>query len=182
MKKIITLCLIVLGFHTVFGQKISGIVLLEDGKAAEFASVLLLNAKDSSIAKIAATDLEGKYEFFSMKKGDYLLNASYIGYEKSYGKVFKYDGSDFSVPLLKLMVSKNAELAQVNVVARKPLIEVQADKTILQTNLYECCGIGEFAQRTQFERHRSHRSHYESFGEIRCFWKCRNHQYSFEKE
>ena len=60
MKKLHLLQLVFLFLlsQNVFSQKISGKVQLPDGKPAEYAAVLLLNQKDSSLANKAKKDLE----------------------------------------------------------------------------------------------------------------------------
>lgn len=132
MKKIYTLLLssILLLSQNIIAQKIAGKVLLADGKPAEFAAVLLLNAKDSSLAKGAVSDDAGAYEIENSKAGQYLLSVSYVGYEKYTGKSFVYDGTSMIAPNISLKTSE-AALQAVNIVARKPLIEVKADRTIL---------------------------------------------------
>ncbi len=132
MKKLYFLFVMsLLSSSFMFAQKISGGVALPDGKPADFATVLLLNAKDSSLAKSAATDLDGNYELVGVKMGTYFLSFSYLGYEKTFSKVFNYDGTDYAFEKIPLQAAKSSELAQVSVVARKPLLEIKADRTIM---------------------------------------------------
>ncbi len=132
MKKIHilqVLCFFLLS-QNAFSQKIMGKVQLPDGKPAEFAAVLLLNQKDSSLAKGAVTDDLGAYEIVNIPTGDYFLSVSYVGYPKYYGKTIAFSGTDLNAEIIKLSEASN-ELTALSVVARKPLIEVQADRTIL---------------------------------------------------
>jgi iron complex outermembrane recepter protein len=119
-----------LGAISLKAQKISSKVILSDGNPAEFAAVLLLNAKDSSLAKGAVTDAMGAFEIVGPSAGNYLLSVSYVGYSKFVGQVFEYTGGDYAAETI-LLKQSNSELAAVNIVARKPLIEVKADRTIL---------------------------------------------------
>ncbi|MFZ4543722.1 MAG: TonB-dependent receptor domain-containing protein [Saprospiraceae bacterium] len=115
---------------TILAQNINGIVKLSDGKPAEFAAILLLNAKDSSLAKGSLTDENGIFEFYAIEKGSYLLSISYVGFSKYTGSLIEHSGSDLKLEEIVLS-DAGTELTALNVLARKPLIEVQADRTIL---------------------------------------------------
>jgi iron complex outermembrane recepter protein len=134
MKKLILITLFSVGYFSIFAQKISGKISLSDKKPAEFAVVLLLNAKDSSVAKTAVADETGGYELTSgFKNGRYLLSSSYVGYKKIISESFEVTNNEAVVKDLRLEEASN-ELTTLNVVARKPLIEVQADRTILNVD------------------------------------------------
>lgn len=111
-------------------QKITGAALQSDGSAATFATVLLYNAKDSLLAKGALTDDKGKYELADVAAGRYYLSVSLMGSGKASTPVFDYDGNGKVLETITLQESTK-ELAAVTVVARKPIVEVKADKTIL---------------------------------------------------
>lgn len=111
-------------------QKISGAVQLPDGQAAEFATVLLHSGSDSSLVKGGITDEAGKFELENIAAGRYFLKVNSLGNGQVVSPVFDYDGADKSIETLKL-ANQSKELAQVTVVARKPIVEVKADKTIL---------------------------------------------------
>lgn len=132
MKKtyLITILALFSSVQIFYAQKITGKVLLSDGKPAEFGAVLLLNQKDSSLAKGAVTDEMGLFEIPNLSQGNYLLSVSYVGYSKFMGQVFTYSGGDVVAETI-LLKQTASELAAVNIVARKPLIEVKADRTIL---------------------------------------------------
>lgn len=111
-------------------QKISGRVLLGDGKPAEFATVTLRNAPDSSLVKGTITGENGAYELNDAPAGRYFVEAHIIGAGKNTTPTFEYTGKDLQ--LNDLSLRENAQqLGEVTVVARKPVIEVKADKTIL---------------------------------------------------
>jgi iron complex outermembrane recepter protein len=110
-------------------QTVSGNVKDTEGKAVANATVSLHNAKDSAVIKLGVTDKDGNYKFTALKNGTYMVSASYIGYAAKYSPVFEVSG-DATVPAFTLEKTA-AELKGVTVVAKKPLIEVKADKTIL---------------------------------------------------
>ncbi len=112
-------------------QQISGIVKDQQGKGLDKSNVSLLNAKDSSVVKLAATTSEGKFSFNVVKEGRFLVSASFVGYQPVYSQPFEVSGSG-NINLPELTLSKiSGNLAEVTVTAKKPLVEVRADKTIL---------------------------------------------------
>lgn len=114
-----------------FAQQVTGNVKDQQGKALSNSTVSLLNAKDSSIVKLAASNNNGSYSFNGIKPGNYIISISHVGYVPVYSQNFEYSGSgDFNVPALQ--VNKiSGELKEVIVNSKKPMVEVKADKTVL---------------------------------------------------
>jgi iron complex outermembrane receptor protein len=112
-------------------QQITGVVKDQQGKGLEKSTVSLLNAKDSSVVKLATANADGRYTFSSPKAGNYLVTATYVGYQASFSAPFEVSGSgDVTVP--EMVISKiSGNLKEVTVTAKKPMVEVKADKTIL---------------------------------------------------
>ncbi|MEO6036816.1 MAG: TonB-dependent receptor, partial [Saprospiraceae bacterium] len=115
---------------TLSAQKISGTVEQSGAVPAEFATVTLLQASDSSLVKGTVTGTDGTFELRGLATGRYLLRANLIGAGDAFLPAFNYDGGNLSLDKLTLLTDATA-LAQVTVVARRPIVEVQADKTIL---------------------------------------------------
>ena len=88
----------------------------------------MLRAKDSSVIKLSVTSKDGIFSF-QTEAGSYLVSTSHIGYAPAYSKVLEVLG-DVTVPTMD-MKKVSGELAGVTVTAQKPIIEVRADKTIL---------------------------------------------------
>jgi hypothetical protein len=59
---------------------VKGKLMEESGAGLPNATVLLLNAKDSVMANYALTDNQGWFEVRNIRRGDYLLRLSYVGY------------------------------------------------------------------------------------------------------
>ncbi|HET6996019.1 MAG TPA: TonB-dependent receptor, partial [Chitinophagaceae bacterium] len=132
MRKMFMLVLCaVLVASTTKAQKISGTVSDDQGKGLEKTTVSLLKAKDSSVVKFAATDKSGGYSFIITNAGSFLVKVTHVGYQPAFSKSFDVTaGSDFSVPALSM--AKAAEtLSAVSVNSKKPMVEVKADKMIL---------------------------------------------------
>ena len=110
--------------------KVSGSVMDQGNRAIASANVALLLATDSSLVKTDISNLKGEFEITFSKNGNYVLSYSMVGFEKKYSSVFSLtDGQNFEAKtiILSPAVSK---LQGVTVVAKKPLIEVRADKTV----------------------------------------------------
>jgi iron complex outermembrane recepter protein len=112
--------------------KISGQITDDKNKIVEFANVILLKAKDSTLVKGVLSDGSGSFEFEKIPLGDYLVNISQIGYKKFYTPKFSLDSDNPNVKLSNLILSEDSkQLSEVQVVAKKPFIEQQLDKTVV---------------------------------------------------
>lgn len=132
MKYILTLSLLlssILGFAK-NGANVTGQLSDQQGKPLEFATVMLMKAADSSLVKGGITDEQGKFLLEGLVAGNYFLKASFVGYADYFGTNFSLsDNQAMDLGSLK-MKEAGQTLAEATVVARKPLIEVEADKTI----------------------------------------------------
>ncbi|HEY0680340.1 MAG TPA: outer membrane beta-barrel protein [Chitinophagaceae bacterium] len=115
---------------SVSAQEISGVVKDEQGKTLSGASIALKKASDSSIVKLAVTNSSGKYEISGIQPGNYFVNISYVGHTSRNSTAFEVNGSGVAVPDITLSKA-DGRLKEVVVTSRKPVIEVKADKTIL---------------------------------------------------
>jgi hypothetical protein len=105
-----------------------------DQKTIDAATVSLLKAKDSGLVKLSLTDKEGNFSFDNVKMGDYIIMASSIGHRKVYSKpVSVIEGSNLSVGTLQL-ITQATTLQTVAVDSKKPYIERQIDKTVLNVD------------------------------------------------
>ena len=107
---------------TGFTQQISGTVKDQQGKSVSGSTVSLLNAKDSSVIKLAASNNEGQYAFNSIKAGTYLVSITHVGYANSYSSSFEFSGTgETSAPAVALN-KLAAELKGVTVTSKKPIL------------------------------------------------------------
>ncbi len=112
-------------------QKVTGVAKDPQGKGLDKTTISLLNAKDSSVAKLSITNDAGLFSLIANQPGRYLVRASHVGYVLTYSKVFELSASD-EINLADItMANLAAELKGVTVSATKPMIEVKADRTIL---------------------------------------------------
>lgn len=130
MSKIFTLCLFVLSISFANAQRISGVVKDEQGKPIIGASVSLFKENTTVVVKIAASDNEGKFAFANIAAGKYFIAVSNIGFKDAKSAVFEVANNEVAVPEFKLAKAAK-QIEGVTVTAKKPMIEVKADKTIL---------------------------------------------------
>lgn len=131
MRKLVILSLIMTLFSAaVAAQKVSGVVKDQQGKGLDNTTVSLLRAKDSSVAKFSVTDNDGKYSFDQVAADKYLVSFTHVGYSPLYSASFDVAAADVPVPSQE-MLKTDATLGGVTVTAKKPIVEVKADKTIM---------------------------------------------------
>lgn len=122
MKKVglVTWMLLVFGWISGTAEIIKGSVIDADGKAMPFVTISVL-AQDSSLLTGAITDDDGLYAI-EVTANQYIIQASYVGYVTAYG------GPDF------VLRDETEKLAEVEVKAKKPLIERQMDKLVVNVS------------------------------------------------
>lgn len=120
--------------------KLSGNVLSStDGKAIEFASVALIQLPDSTRAGLGMSNEKGVFSFENIKPGTYLVKVIAVGYERTESKSFKLGQLAMVLPVLKLNGSVKT-LKEVGITAKTPLIEQQADRTVLNVEQMNTAG------------------------------------------
>ena len=97
------------------------------------ATVRLLKASDSSIVSSEITNAYGKYHFSKVPGGSYLLAVTAMGQKKFIGMATGVDEAHpvIMLPVIVLLPAKTASMAEVIVTAKRPLIEQEIDKTIV---------------------------------------------------
>ncbi len=95
---------------TLFAQNpsrvtIKGLVTDTTGEATTFATVMLLNSKDSTLVNFTRTSEKGEFAFKNVKNSPYLLKVSYIGH----------------LPLQQYLPASTAEINDVGTLKIKPI-------------------------------------------------------------
>lgn len=119
------------GLKAQTNAKISGQVKDVNGNNIISATIVLHNAKDSQLVKTAISNNTGNYELLNIKAGSYFITAAALGMQKAGSAVFAVaENQTATVPLIALKpAAKNME--GVTVVAQKPMVEVKADKMVM---------------------------------------------------
>lgn len=137
MKKFINLLLISLTIAiSSYGQikngKVSGKVIDGNSKIIEAATISLLQAKDSAVAKISVANKEGNFVFEGLANGRYMVSITAVGHLKAFSEVFDINDNQKEVSLKTIeLVPSSKTLSTVTIVTRKPLIEQKLDRTIV---------------------------------------------------
>ncbi len=69
--------------------KVTGHIVDGSQKIIASATITLLKAKDSSVAKIGAANKDGNFVFEGVDKGRYLVSISAVGHQKAYSDIFE---------------------------------------------------------------------------------------------
>lgn len=136
MKQFLVTLLIITGLSfPSLGQengRITGNVIDGNVKTVESATITLLRAVDSSVAKMSVADKNGNFTFDAVKEGKYLVAITAVGHQKGFSETFQISSTD---PVYKLKTIELIPLAKtvggVTVTAKKPLIEQKIDRTVV---------------------------------------------------
>ena len=113
-------------------SQLSGIVIEKANQPLAFATVALLEARDSSVVKGALTDEAGRFTFRTLLPGTYRTRISSLGFSDLYSSVITLTASSPALDLGRLMMLPTAQqLASVTVKAQPSLISQQSDRIVM---------------------------------------------------
>lgn len=131
MKELILLLTVACSVFKLTAQEIKGKVTDDKGNALANASVALKKAKDSSVVKLNVSNNSGNYHFSNIQSGKYFITISHVGFIEKSSALFEVSGQgDVSIPDMSI-VKQSGKLKEVTINAPKPIVEVKADKTVL---------------------------------------------------
>jgi iron complex outermembrane recepter protein len=137
MRKIVATMLIALSI-SLFSQaqtlpgKIRGMVIDGNTKTIESATISLLRAKDSSVAKMSVADKSGNFEFENVAAGKYLVAISATGHSKGFSELVEISEANTNVTLKTIeLVPAAKDIAGVVVSSKRPLFEQKPGKTVV---------------------------------------------------
>lgn len=136
MKKILIVVLTqVLLTSTMQAQQkgeVNGTVRDQARDAIASATISLFTTGDSALAGTSITGKDGRFSFSSLREATYFVSVSAIGYRTGHSQSFTIGNGQTQIVLKDLILeSQSAELNTVTVTAPKPLIEIKADKTVM---------------------------------------------------
>ena len=118
-----------------FSGKVQGRIGDASGQPVEAATITLLNAKDSSKLKATTSGKTGQFSFDHLAAGKYLVSASSVGYSSAWSPAFELSLAHATQSLPPMvLINATTSLKAVAVVGKKPLIEVKADRTIVNVD------------------------------------------------
>jgi hypothetical protein len=110
--------------------KVSGIVRdAKTGEALPFVNVGLMRPADTVFMRGAATDMQGRFEIQDVKKGDYVMQVSCVGYES----VLQTLNVSKDIKDLVLSLKGGTLLETVEISADKPLYMMDGEKNLYNT-------------------------------------------------
>ncbi len=112
---------------------VKGLIKDESLSSLDYATVSLLNAKDSTVLSVAFADDDGLYQFKNVKKGSYMISASMTGYTDGKSDPFTIaeNLTDFYSVKDLILTKSSTSLNEVVITAQKPLIERRADMLVV---------------------------------------------------
>jgi iron complex outermembrane recepter protein len=109
---------------------INGKILDPESGPVAFANVVLYMRPDSAIAKVEYSDAAGNFRFANLPAGEYWLDVSFIGMNSYTSPVLRLaDRETIDLPTIQL-ADNTAELAEVVVTGRKPVLELKSDRIV----------------------------------------------------
>ncbi len=93
-------------------------------------SVVLLLARDSSLVKSTLTDRNGDFLFNLNSSGNYLISVSYTAFSHFSQSITIHENENLTLDNLTLH-KEELQMNEVRVTARKPFLEQQIDRTVI---------------------------------------------------
>jgi outer membrane receptor protein involved in Fe transport len=111
------------------GSSVTGVVQDKSSKQViQFATLKLLNPKDSAVIKTTVTDHKGKFSVDNISNGSYLLQCSFIGYAKILMPLTVNQKRENAGVIEIEVLSK--DMSEVTVTSRKSLLNTSIDRKI----------------------------------------------------
>lgn len=112
---------------------LQGTIKDENSNFLDYATVRLLNAQDSTAVTVIFSDEKGNYAFKNIKKGNYIIQASMMGFQDSNSEPILFSTSNDKSYSVKDIILKPATsaLKEVVITVQKPLIERRADMLVV---------------------------------------------------
>ena len=132
-RKPIFISLFMLSTLICFAQQqslITGIVFTNDYLPAEGANIVLLSATDSAFITGTEANKNGNFQLKEIPKGLYYVQVSMLGYQKNSCKANILAGKPFMLDTIYLQ-PEAIGLNTIVVTAKKPAIQIEADKTTI---------------------------------------------------
>ncbi len=135
LKTLSFLFLTVLSFASSFSfaqaqnLSISGSFIESNKEAVSFATIALMRVADSTLVKAVVSDESGRFAINGLTQGNYYVSATYMGFKNFKSNVINLTNENLNLNPY-ILEKQSADLAEVKMIAQRPLIEVLADKTV----------------------------------------------------
>jgi len=140
LKKIFTLLcsvLVIAGLHAQTNKtNFKGIIIDESDLPVPGATIMILDAKDSTLVQFGSTDSQGAFMIKNVAKGDYLLNVNFLAHAPLYQSITSGGSDEMDLGKLKLEPA-NTVLTQVEVKADFVPVEITKDTISYNADAFE---------------------------------------------
>lgn len=137
MRKTYTEILVTILFFLITGSswaqnrlQVRGVVYDDAGSPIENVSIYLLSAKTKAIIKTTLTDESGVYNLTNVPKGEFVIQASSIGYAPYVTNAFVINDVSLTMEAFKLVVEASI-INEVTVEGKVPLVQQRDGKLVL---------------------------------------------------
>lgn len=110
-------------------SSIKGILLTEEGEAVMFANIALFEKETNQLNKVEISNEEGTFTFNGIAPGNYLLKATYVGFDDLSIDVALKDQETKVLGELVLSTA-SIQLEGAEITAQRALVETKADRTV----------------------------------------------------
>ncbi len=145
MKRVVILILIALscGVHAQQGTVRGRVTDARTGENIEYATVALLNPKDSTLRGGTVTETNGNFRI-EAPYGTYLMRITFIGYEPTYyPKSITLSAEHHTINLGKMQIKPTSTMMEaVEVSAERSMVEYQLDKRVVNVDKNIVAGGG----------------------------------------
>ncbi len=137
LKHLCSLFLLLFANHS-FGQLTGRIVDNADGSPIEYATAVVYNEQDSTVVTGVVTDTDGHFSLNNLKKGNYYLEASFIGFQKETISPIQIQHRDTAMDLgsIALSIYQN-QLNEVIVSAERATVIHKIDRQVYDTKKFQ---------------------------------------------
>ena len=112
--------------------QIQGSVFDKDNNPVPYASVLLLNQKDSSLVHGVTTSEEGSYSMTEFKPGKYIIGVRMVGFKPSWSAPIEIKTANTHLHSEVFhLEEETVQIGDVQVVAKKPVYEQKIDRMVV---------------------------------------------------
>lgn len=127
MRRVFPILALCISFTLAYSQKITleGKVVDSLSVPLPSATVMLLNASDSSLVNFTVTNAEGAFKLKNVTKGDYQLQVTFVGFS-SFRKNFTSSESDLDLGIVK-MTPQTQELDEIVIEGQRAPVTVKRD-------------------------------------------------------
>lgn len=114
------------------GVTLNGLVVDEQNKPVDYATISLFKTADSVLVKTALTDPNGKFQFQNINAGSYFIKTNMMGFVVNRSNPFNISTANPTHQLADIKLKANSKtLNTISVTTTKPLIERKTDKLVM---------------------------------------------------